>query len=127
MDIMLRIQVIKAAPDGTTQVSVYDYTDCTREIEFMTQRYDSPGKLTFSCVEEDGIGIPEGSLIELSVAGKNIFKGYVFTAELNRGGETSYTAYDSGADYSANRGGFWSGLRHIGGHRICVPMSDKRK
>ncbi len=94
MDIMLQIQVIKAALDGTVQVSVYDYTDCVREIEFTTQRYDSPGKLTFSCVEEDGIGIPEGSLIELSVAGKNIFKGYVFTAELNRGGETSYTAYD---------------------------------
>lgn len=94
MDMMLQIQVTKTSPDGTAQVSVYDYTDCVREIEYTTQRFDSPGKLTFSCVEEDGIGIPEGSLVELSADGQKIFKGYVFTAEFNRGGETSYTAYD---------------------------------
>ena len=45
-------------------------------------------------MENNGISIPEGSSVELSVDGVKMFRGYVFTAEQNRDGEVEYTAYD---------------------------------
>lgn len=45
-------------------------------------------------MESNGISIPEGSSVELSVDGVKMFRGYVFTAEQNRDGEVEYTAYD---------------------------------
>ena len=55
---------------------------------------DSPGKLTFTVIEQGGISIPEGSSVDLAVDGVRMFHGYVFTAEQNRDGEVQYTAYD---------------------------------
>lgn len=45
-------------------------------------------------MENNGVSIPEGSSVELSVDGVKMFRGYVFTAEQNRDGEVEYTAYD---------------------------------
>lgn len=79
---------------GKTVVSVWDYGDIVCEAEWASQRLDAPGKLTFSCIEEGKIKIGIGSPVTLVVDGVPTFKGYVFTAERNRYGETSYTAYD---------------------------------
>lgn len=82
------------APGGATQTVVTDYTDVIQKAELTTNRFDSPGKLSFTCLEKSGIGIAEGSSVELSVDGIKMFKGYVFTAERNQDGEVSYVAYD---------------------------------
>lgn len=71
-----------------------DYADVASKIELTTQRFDNPASLSFTCLEDSGIAISEGSSVELSVSGKKLFKGYVFTAECNREGEVSYTAHD---------------------------------
>lgn len=71
-----------------------DYADVASKIELTTQRFDNPASLSFTCLEDSGIAISEGSSVELSVSGKKLFKGYVFTAERNREGEVSYTARD---------------------------------
>lgn len=77
-----------------TATQIMDYANIAKEIEWITNRMDSPGKLTFTCLETGAIKIPEGSSVELMADGEKLFKGYVFLIERNRDGETSYTAYD---------------------------------
>lgn len=93
-NISLQVQTVSPAPGGATQTVVTDYTDVIQKAELTTNRFDSPGKLSFTCLEKSGIGIAEGSSVELSVDGIKMFKGYVFTAERNQDGEVSYVAYD---------------------------------
>lgn len=82
------------APDGSDQITVMDYINATREIEWVTNRMDAPGKLKFSCVEIGSSTIPEGSSVEYTINGEKLFKGYVFTLEQKRDGEKTYTIYD---------------------------------
>ena len=92
--ISLQVQTVSPAPGGATQTVITDYTDVIQKAELTTNRFDSPAKLSFTCLEKSGIGIAEGSSVELSVDGVKMFKGYVFTAERNRDGEVAYVAYD---------------------------------
>lgn len=88
---------MQARQDGTggaMQTVVKDYADVMEEAELTWNRLDHPGKLVFTCLEENGISIPEGSSVELYYGAKKMFKGYVFIAERNRDGEVEYTAYD---------------------------------
>lgn len=90
----LQVQSAGSAPGGATQTRITDYASVTREAELTTNRLDSASKLTFTCIENNGIAIPEGSQVELAVDGVRMFKGYIFTIERNHDGEVSYTAYD---------------------------------
>ena len=92
--ISLQVQTVSPAPGGATQTVITDYTDVIQKAELTTNRFDSPAKLAFTCLEKSGIGIAEGSSVELSVDGIKMFKGYVFTAERNRDGDVAYVAYD---------------------------------
>ena len=92
--ISIRVQQEVDTEGGGKQTIITEYADVVGEAEWTTNRFDSPGKLTFTCQEDGDIKIPEGSLVELTVDGTKLFKGYVFTAERNKEGETSYTAYD---------------------------------
>ncbi len=83
---------IQTAMDGIT--AVMEYADLTETVEWITERYDQPGKLVFSCIEEQGASIEVGSSVSFSVDGSLLFKGYVFLVEQNRDGEVTYTAYD---------------------------------
>ena len=97
MDISLTIQSATTGTGpagGTTQIVVSDYSDVAKEVEFTTNRMDTPGKLTFTCIESGTVGELEGSAVEFSAGGEKLFKGYIFTIERNREGETTYTAYD---------------------------------
>lgn len=71
-----------------------DYTDALKKAEITTNRMDSPAKMTFEGVEDDGIALPEGSAVTFTDDGITIFKGFVFTAKRDRYGNVSYTAYD---------------------------------
>lgn len=90
----MQVQSAGSAPGGATQTRITDYASVTREAELTTNRLDSASKLTFTCIENNGIAIPEGSQVELAVDGVRMFKGYIFTIERNHDGEVSYTAYD---------------------------------
>ncbi len=90
----LQVQSAGSAPGGATQTRITDYASVTREAGLTTNRLDSASKLTFTCIENNGIAIPEGSQVELAVDGVRMFKGYIFTIERNHDGEVSYTAYD---------------------------------
>ena len=92
--ISVQVQRESEGPGGKKQTTITEYADVISEAEWTTNRFDSPGKFTFTCQEEGNIKIPEGSLVELTVDGMKMFRGYVFTAERNKDGETSYIAYD---------------------------------
>ena len=94
MNFSLRSQKTSPTPDGGTQTVITEYANVTQEAELTTERMDSASKLSFSCLEDSNIALPEGSMVELTVDGVKMFKGYVFTAERNRDGEVTYTAYD---------------------------------
>lgn len=89
----MQVQTATKTATGTT-TTIMEYANLTQDIEYVTQRYDNPGKLTFTCIEKGTINIPEGSSVSFAVDGIPIFKGYVFISERNRDGETTYTAYD---------------------------------
>ena len=91
------LQVQKKETDGlggAVKITVMDYFNGVTKAELTTNRMDSPAELSFTVLEKDGITIPEGSSVELSVDNVKMFKGYVFTAEQSRDGDTQYTAYD---------------------------------
>lgn len=97
MDISLTIQSATTGTGpagGTTQIVVSDYSDAAEEVEITTNRMDTPGRMTFTCIESGPVGLMEGSSVEFSAGGRKLFKGYIFTVERNREGETTYTAYD---------------------------------
>lgn len=94
MGITLMAQIVSTLPGGATQTALVDYSNVAKNVEVTTSRMDSPGKMTFTCLENGSIGIPEGSSVEFAVDGFKMFKGYVFIIERKRDGETTYTAYD---------------------------------
>lgn len=93
MEMSIRVQTASEGPAGTT-TKITEYANLTTEVEITTQRYDNPGKMTFTCIEKGGVNIDMGSSVLFMVGGVPMFKGYIFTMERNRDGETTYTAYD---------------------------------
>ena len=80
---------------GTAE-SIYsgDYTDVTTSVNISTQRLDSPGKMVFDVIENQGISIEEGTQVAFTDDGQPVFKGYVFSAKRKHDGKVTYTAYD---------------------------------
>lgn len=94
MEMKLTVQTISEGLGGASVIQITDYAHITQKVEIMTQRLDSPGKMTFVCLEEGKIAILEGSAVECSVDGIKMFKGFVMAIERTKDGETTYTAYD---------------------------------
>ena len=86
-----------------------DYSNAFTNAEWSTQRFDAPGKLTFSGVEDTGIALPEGTAVTFTDDGST-FKGYIFTAERDRYGNVSYTAYDQLRYLKANASYSWEAV-----------------
>ena len=93
MELSLRVQVAEKSGETVT-TTIMEFADITNTIQISSTRFDSPAKMTFTCIEKGNLAIPEGSSVELTVDGQQVFKGYIFTAVRNRDGETQYTAYD---------------------------------
>ncbi len=106
----LMVQVAKEMPGGAAQTVIYDYTDVAQTVEIATNRMDSPGKMTFTCLEDGPIGIPEGSSVTFTADGVGMFKGYVFIAERDQEGKTTYTAYDQLRYLKANASYVFEGM-----------------
>lgn len=93
----------------TVDGQMIDYTNAFSSGEWSTQRFDAPGKFTFSGVESSGIALPEGTAITFKNGG-DTFKGYIFSAERNRYGNVSYTAYDQLRYLKANASYSWANV-----------------
>ena len=63
-------------------------------IELSLQRRDSPGKLTFKVIQDDILDFSEGSAVRLKVDDAEVFYGFVFTINRDKGKLVSVTAYD---------------------------------
>lgn len=93
----------------TVDGQMIDYTNAFSSGEWLTQRFDAPGKFTFSGVESSGIALPEGTAITFKNGG-DTFKGYIFSAERDRYGNVNYTAYDQLRYLKANASYSWANV-----------------
>lgn len=79
---------------AVNKTQITDLTPCTKKVTISTSRYDSPGKMTFTTVEDSGIAVENGSMILFDDGEGGNFTGYVFTAKRSRDGVVDYVAYD---------------------------------
>ena len=77
-----------------TTTTTKDYSDVTEKVEITTERFDSPGKMTFSVLQENIDDLTVGSKVSFKCDGVKMFKGYIFKREDTFDGVSSYTAYD---------------------------------
>ena len=85
---------LKVSTKKKNKTVVKDYGPVLSEAQYDTSRMDSPGKFTFSLIENSGIDIEMGSQIQVKIDKTEFFKGYVFSAERSRNKKVKYTAYD---------------------------------
>ena len=74
MEIKLNVQTVKPGLGGAMITQVTDYACVAQEVEIVTARLDTPGKMTFVCLEEGSIAIPEGSAVECIADGVMMIK-----------------------------------------------------
>jgi hypothetical protein len=63
-------------------------------MKWTTERKGTPGKLTFTIVNDGTVNIQEGNAVKLIVDGQNCFYGYVFKKQRTSHREIDITAYD---------------------------------
>lgn len=79
-----------------------DYSSVTEKVEVSTSRYDAPGKMTFSMVNQKLEDLQVGSVVYLKSGKDKMFKGYIFKREDSFDGLASFTAYDQVRYMKAN-------------------------
>ena len=50
-----------------------DLSEVIQTVEVETQRFDAPGRMTFTTLEASGIAVPEGSVVEFKDDGATVF------------------------------------------------------
>ena len=85
---------LKVATKTDSKTIVKEYAPIMTAADYVTNRTNSPGKFTFSTVEDKGIDIELGSCVYVNEGGTKLFKGYVFSAERQKNHKVTYTAYD---------------------------------
>lgn len=68
--------------------------DVTDGIVWSTTRRGAAGKLTFSVMRNSEFELSEGNMVTLSMDGKNVFRGYIFSMNRDKEGIVAVTAYD---------------------------------
>ncbi len=63
-------------------------------IEWSTERWGVPGRLTFKVLADGILNFSEGSAVQLRVDGAKVFFGFVFTQKRDKENRISVTAYD---------------------------------
>ena len=87
-----------------------EYTQVMESVDIETKRFDAPGKLTIKGYEHDGLALPEGTAVTFKDNGPPVFCGYIFTAQRDRYGNVSYTAYDQIRYLKANASYSWENV-----------------
>ena len=86
----MKAELLISNPSGTKA-----YIPVVEEgIEWTTERRSTPGKLTFSIVNDGKISFAEGSAVRLKIDGKAVFFGFVFTKKRDKKQIITVTAYD---------------------------------
>lgn len=68
--------------------------DVTDGIVWSTTRRGAAGKLTFSVMRNSEFELSEGNMVTLSMDGKDVFRGYIFSLNRDKEGIVAVTAYD---------------------------------
>lgn len=68
--------------------------DVTDGIVWSTTRRGAAGKLTFSVMRNREFEPSEGNMVTLSMDGKDVFRGYIFSLNRDKEGIVAVTAYD---------------------------------
>ncbi len=63
-------------------------------VEWTTERKNTPGKLVFKVLQEDGLDFSEGSAVRMKENGDEIFFGFVFKQQRSKEELLTVTAYD---------------------------------
>ena len=63
-------------------------------VEWSTERWGVPGKLTFKVLADRFLDFSEGSAVQLRLDGAKVFFGFVFTQKRDKENRISVTAYD---------------------------------
>lgn len=86
----MKVELLISNPSGTKA-----YIPVVEEgIEWTTERRSTPGKLTFSIVNDGKINFTEGSAVRLKIDGKAVFFGFVFAKKRDKKQIITVTAYD---------------------------------
>lgn len=85
---------IELLVEDTKTGNIWDLSSVASDITYTTYLQDSPGKLSFSIVEDVEKMFYEGSRVRLTVDGKGVFFGYVFTRSRTEAGSMSVDCYD---------------------------------
>lgn len=74
---------------------LYDISEAIYDISITSYIEDNAGKCTFKVIRLDGLAFWEGATISISIDGRGIFKGYIFTKSRDEDVEQiSCTAFD---------------------------------
>ncbi len=63
-------------------------------IQWTTERKGTPGKLTFTALNDGNLDIEEGNAVKMMVDGQNVFYGYLFTKTRDKNHQVQVTCYD---------------------------------
>lgn len=73
---------------------MWEVSNSTTTISYVTERTGSPGKLTFTIIKSGDLDFLEGDIVRWSVDGQLVFYGWVFTKSKDRWGVIDVTCYD---------------------------------
>lgn len=83
-----------SSTENKNKTIVRDYANVTEKAEITTERFDAPGKMTFSVLYKNIGALDVGSMVKFKADGVKMFKGYIFKREDTFDGVSSFTAYD---------------------------------
>lgn len=64
------------------------------DIQWITERKGSPGKLIFKVMRDDALKLEEGSVVSFKVGSEAVFYGYLFRISGDKTNEVTLTCYD---------------------------------
>lgn len=71
------------------------FIPCVQEgVNWITERKNAPGKLTFTVFQDDILRMEEGNPVKLRVNDRDVFYGFLFTFTRNKDRMVQVTAYD---------------------------------
>lgn len=89
------------------------------DIVWETERFSTPGKLTFTVLKDELLSFEEGDTVRLTVDGRGVFFGYVFVKSRDKEQKITVTAYDY-LRYFKNKISY----KLVGGSTVSTVVSD---
>ncbi len=87
----MNYELVTSDTSGNTRAFIPDVEE---GLQWVTERRGVPGKLTFSVLGDKNLALEEGAAVRLSIDGKPVFFGFIFSKKFDKNGIVSVTAYD---------------------------------